>query len=266
MPESHEFLCTTCGNKLDYPASFEGQTKVCDSCGLNTILRKTGPSQPVPIKLPPADQLPSSSPEGSNLKTPSQGAASPETVTQENVPIATEPEALGKPSPANQEASPAPEVSTRETPSQADDSPETVAQENVPVATEPEVMEKPSKVKAICVFHCVGGPFNILLGLFYLIFGIILLFSGDKSIFTFFTKLGGPLLMVMGVLVMAIGAFEAISAFKHFGENARPKYKFVKLVAILEIVAMLGASCLSVIFGILSLIFMADQRVKEYYD
>lgn len=230
MPESHEFLCTTCGNKLDYPASFEGQTKVCENCGLNTILRKTGPSQPVPIKLPPADQLPSSAPEGSHLKTPSQGAASPETS------------------------------------SQAADSSETVAQENVSVATEPEVMEKPPKVKAICVFHCVGGPFNILLGLFYLIFGIILLFSGDKSIFTFFTKLGGPLLMVMGVLVMAIGAFEAISAFKHFGENARPKYKFVKFVAILEIVSMLGASCLSVIFGILSLIFLADRRVKEYYD
>jgi len=223
MPESHIFLCQVCGTTLDYPASFEGQTKVCDGpkgCGLSTILRNTAPPQvaevsPVPINLPPAEQLPSPATEGSTPKTPAQGAASPENISF------------------------------------------------VPALDQ----GKPSKVKAIFIFHCVGGPFNILLGLFYLIFGIILLFSGGQSAFAFFTKLGGPLLMVIGVLVMAIGAFEAFSAYKHFGEKARPKHKFVKLVAILEIVSILGmATCMSVIFGILSLFFLTDQRVKDFYD
>ena len=77
MPESHIFLCQVCGTTLDYPASFEGQTKVCDGpkgCGLSTILRNTAPPQvaevsPVPIKLPPAEQLPSPATEGSSPET-----------------------------------------------------------------------------------------------------------------------------------------------------------------------------------------------------
>lgn len=264
MSGSIKFLCQTCGARLDYPPNFKGQTVVCNECGLNTILKdinlpQGGADSQVPTKLQPASPEPSPAPEVPTRKNPKQEADNQETITQENVPLAMEPEALEKPSPA-------PEVPTRKNPNQEADNQETITQENIPLATEPEALEKPPKVKAICVFHCIAGPVNILLGLFFLIIGILLLFSGGKSIFAFLTKLGGPLLMVMGVLVMAIGAFEAISAFKHFGENARPKYKFVKLVAILEIVSILGGACHSFVFGIIILIFLADQRVKEYYD
>lgn len=228
MPESHIFLCQVCGATLDYPASFEGQTKVCDGpkgCGLNTILKNTAPPQgtggsPVPIILPPAEQLPSPATEGHSPKTTSPGVANPEATPPENISLVPEAGTTGK----------------------------------------------PSKVKAIFVFHCVGGPFNILLGLFYLIFGIFLLVGTGKTTFFLF-KFGGIPSIIMGVLVMAIGAFEAFSAFKHFGENARPKLNFIKLVAILEIVSILGmVTCMSVIFGILSLFFLTDPRVKEYYD
>ena len=245
MPESHKFLCTVCGATLDYPASFEGQEKQCEKCGLNSILKNIPSSKgvidgPVPIKLPPP-------------KDP---------IEIENHGETDEPAAQ-----LPQTTPPHPEVSSPETPSQGAAGPAiTSTEENVPLAPEAEVRGKPSKVKAICMFHCVGGAFNILLALSYLIFGILLLFSGGKSMFGILTKLGGPLLMVMGVLVMAIGAFEVFSAFKHFGAHARPKRKYVKFVAILEIVSFLGGSCLSVIFGIMSLIFLKDQQVKEYYE
>ena len=94
MSESHEFLCTTCGKKLDYPAVFEGQTKICEGCGLSTVLKKSASTQgptaaaPTPITtLPPADQ-----------PSPPEPVALGPTAPPE--PVAPEPTAL-EPSEAN---------------------------------------------------------------------------------------------------------------------------------------------------------------------
>jgi len=134
-----------------------------------------------------------------------------------------------------------------------------------PSAPEPE--GKPAKVQAIIVFLCIGGPFNILLGLFYLIAGIVSLVGIEWKGLGFLVKMGVPIAIVEGVFLVTIGAFLVFCAFQHFKADSRPKHSFVKLVGILQIVSVLGIfTCLSVVFGILTLIFLTDKRVKEYYE
>jgi hypothetical protein len=134
-----------------------------------------------------------------------------------------------------------------------------------PSTREPE--GKPTKVQAITVFLCIGGPFNILLGLFYLIAGIVSLVGNEWTGLGVLVKMGVPLAIVEGVFLVTIGAFLVLCAFQHFKADSRPKHSFVKLVGILQIVSVLGIfTCITVVFGILTLIFLTDERVKEYYE
>ncbi len=57
------FQCQTCGSPMDFPENFEGQHKVCDVCGLSSVLRKIkgasmGATNPKAI-VPPQLELPS---------------------------------------------------------------------------------------------------------------------------------------------------------------------------------------------------------------
>ena len=142
-----------------------------------------------------------------------------------------------------------------------------VGQVNPPFPSTPESEEKPSKVQAITVFLCIGGPFNILLGLFYLIAGIVSLVGIEWNGLGVLVRMGVPIAIVEGVFLVAIGAFLVLCASQHFKTDGRPKHSFVKLVGILQIVSVLGIfTCLSVVFGILTLIFLTDKQVKKYYE
>jgi len=149
-----------------------------------------------------------------------------------------------------------------------DASSEAGGQGNPPFPPPPEPEGKPPKVQAVAVFLCIGGPFNILLGLFYLIAGIVSLVGIDgMEGLGVLVKMGVPIAIVEGVFLVAIGAFLVLCAFQHFKTDGRPKHSFVKLVGILQIVSVLGIfTCLSVVFGILTLIFLTDERVKKYYE
>lgn len=136
-----------------------------------------------------------------------------------------------------------------------------------PFASTPDPEGKPTKVQAITAFLCIGGPFNILLGLFYLIAGIVSLVGIEWKGLGVLVKMGVPFAIVEGVFLVTIGAFLSFCAFQHFKTDSHPKHSFVKLVGILQIVSVLGIfTCLSVVFGILTLIFLTDERVKEYYE
>ena len=220
MSESHQFLCQTCGSKLDFPSNFEGQTVQCEKCEFNTVLKKINIPQaaantPVRIEIPPETQSP----------TAVYGVSEKEDASLEAVGQAP------------------------------------------PFPSTPEPEGKPTKVQAITVFLCIGGPFNILLGLFYLIAGIVSLVGSEWKGLGVLLKMGVPLAIVEGVFLVAIGAFLVLCAFQHFKADSRPKHSFVKLVGVLQIVSVLGIfTCLPVVFGILTLIFLTDERVKGYYE
>ena len=148
-----------------------------------------------------------------------------------------------------------------------DASSEAVGQGDPPFPSTPEPEGKPPKVQAIAVFLCIGGPFNILLGLFYLIAGMVSLVGIEWKGLGVLVKMGVPLAIVEGVFLVTIGAFLGLCAFQHFKADSRPKHSFVKLVGILQIVSVFGIfTCLPVVFGILTLIFLTDERVKGYYE
>lgn len=106
-------------------------------------------------------------------------------------------------------------------------------------ATADTVFAKPGKVTAIGGMRIGAGVCNILAGIVF--FWLVL-----------------PLAMI------ALGVIEIVSASNLLKSRpARPSG--LKTIAILEIVALLTfAGWISAVVGIITLVFLADPRVKEY--
>ena len=111
----------------------------------------------------------------------------------------------------------------------------------------------PGKVQAIGIMHLVGGIMNIILALVWALNGVLGV-----------TYIVGVAFCCPALLLLPIGIVEIISGAKHLSKDhtglAPPK-----TTAIAEIVSILGCSMFPMVFGILTLVFLSDPEVEEYY-
>ncbi len=112
--------------------------------------------------------------------------------------------------------------------------------------------EKPGQVTAISIMTLISGIINILAACVWSLFIVV----GTVG----FGLLCVPVTILPGVL----GVFEIIYAAKLLSNPPRP-VRPSQALAILEICAILCANVLSVVTGILALIFYNDPQVQEYF-
>ncbi len=117
------------------------------------------------------------------------------------------------------------------------------------------VAKVPGKVQAIGIFHLVGGIMNLLLCLFWGAYGLI----GGLATFGI-----GLVFCCPAVIVLPIGILELISGIKHLSSD-HTGLKAPKMTGIVELFAILGCGTFSLIFGILTLVFLSDPEVDAYY-
>ncbi len=111
---------------------------------------------------------------------------------------------------------------------------------------------KPGLVTALGIITLVNGIFNILAGL-GLTFGVIL------------STLGlGVLCAPVTLLPAVLGVFEILYAVKIIADPPQP-VQFSQTIAILEICCVVFGNGISLVVGILALVFYSDPSVKEYF-
>ena len=112
---------------------------------------------------------------------------------------------------------------------------------------------KPGKIQAITIMMLINGIFNILAGLVLtssIVFG------------TFFL---GTICAPVTILPAILGVFEVIYAARLLAEPPKP-VKNLQTIAVLEIVAVICGMGISVVVGILNLVFLSEPAVKAYLD
>lgn len=107
------------------------------------------------------------------------------------------------------------------------------------------------KIQAIVIMTLVDGVLNLLLGM-ALIGGLA-------------TSVVGVLCLPLAAAPLALGVFEIIYAAQAFSGGtiaARP----IQWLAILQVCNLLFGNVVSLIVGILALVFYNDADVKAHYD
>ncbi|MBN2256911.1 MAG: hypothetical protein JW704_03700 [Anaerolineaceae bacterium] len=112
---------------------------------------------------------------------------------------------------------------------------------------------KPGKVQAISIMMLINGILNILAGL-GITASIVLGTIGIGVICAPFT-----------ILPSILGIFEVIYAARLISNPPHP-VKNLQTIAILEIAAIVYGNGLSLIVGILNLVFLSEPEVKSYLD
>jgi hypothetical protein len=110
---------------------------------------------------------------------------------------------------------------------------------------------KPGKVQAITIMMLVNGILNILAGL------------GVTASIVLGTIGLGILCAPVTVLPVVLGIFEVIAAARLLSDPVRP-VRNLQTIAIFEIVAVVCGNGLSLIVGILNLVFLSEPEVKTY--
>jgi len=116
----------------------------------------------------------------------------------------------------------------------------------------PRSSEKPGQVTAITVLTLISGIGNIIAALVW----TSLIVVGTVGI----GIICAPLTLLPGVL----GVFEIIYAAKLLATPPRP-VRPSQTIAILEICAILAGNILSLVTGILALVFYSDPAVQDYF-
>jgi len=111
---------------------------------------------------------------------------------------------------------------------------------------------KPGLVTAISIMTLINGIINILYGL-SITAGVVL--------GTFFF---GIICAPVTILPVILGIFEVVYAAKLLA-NPPQAVQPSQTIAILEIVAVVSGNVISLVVGILALVFYADQDVKAYF-
>lgn len=109
---------------------------------------------------------------------------------------------------------------------------------------------KPTKLQTMAVLVLVNGILNIVWGGILALLGVLSLIG----------ILCAPLL----ILPMILGVFELIYAINLMAEPPKVKEPS-QAIAILEICDIFFLNIFSVVVGILSLIFISDEEIKEYF-
>ena len=120
-----------------------------------------------------------------------------------------------------------------------------------PASYVPPTHNKPGRVQAIAIMMLVNGILNILYG-FGVTAAIVL---GTLGI--------GLLCAPITILPSVLGIFEIITANKLLSNPARNPAN-IQLIAILEIVAIVTGDVVSLVVGILNLVFLNELDVKNY--
>lgn len=114
-------------------------------------------------------------------------------------------------------------------------------------------IEKPGKVMAIAIATIVSGAINIMAACSITASIVI----GTIGI--------GIICAPLTVLPMVLGIFEIIYGAKLLSNPPQPMQPS-QAIAALEIAAILFLNVISLVVGILALVFYSDQEVKEYFE
>lgn len=109
--------------------------------------------------------------------------------------------------------------------------------------------KKPDMVTVIGIIMIVSGVINILWGI--------------AVSFTLILTILGILCIPLGLIPIGIGVYEIVQGVNVL--NDKP-VKNITLVGILEIVSVLWGNVISLVGGILVLVFYNDEQVKAYLD
>lgn len=120
----------------------------------------------------------------------------------------------------------------------------------------PEHRVVPSKVQTIGILHVVGGVMNLLISVFWLFYGMV---------FGLATFGIGLVACCPAFLLFPLGIVELMSGIRHLSSNHRGLAP-PRLTAVAQICSLLACSVLSAVFGILTLVFLSDPEVEEYYQ
>jgi hypothetical protein len=110
---------------------------------------------------------------------------------------------------------------------------------------------KPGKVQAIAIMMLINGILNIMAGL------------GVTASIVLGTIGIGIICAPVTILPAVLGIFEVIAASRLLSDPVKPA-KNLQTIAILEIVAIVCGNGLSLIVGILNLVFLSEPEVKAY--
>jgi hypothetical protein len=114
----------------------------------------------------------------------------------------------------------------------------------------------PGKVQAIGYMHLIAGILNLLWAAGLSIYGLLMGIA----------TLGFGLFICCPVfIVIPVGIMEIVSGAKHLSSN-HSGLKAPRVTAILEICSVLTCSMVSTIVGILTLVFISDPEVDQYYQ
>jgi hypothetical protein len=122
-----------------------------------------------------------------------------------------------------------------------------------PTSTSQSAMQRPGLVNALGIMTLVNGILNIFAGL-GLTAAVVLSTLGIGL-------LCSPITLAPAVL----GVFEIMYAAKILANPPQP-VKFSQTIAILEIVCVVFGNGISLVVGILALVFYNDQSVKGYFS
>lgn len=109
---------------------------------------------------------------------------------------------------------------------------------------------KPGKVQAIAIMCLVDGILNLLLGMGV---GVTLLFT---------TVCCAPI----GAYPIVLGILEIIYAAKLLPDAPKQDVRPAQYLAVMQIINIVTGDVISLVVGILSLVFYGEAEVKAWYD
>jgi len=122
-----------------------------------------------------------------------------------------------------------------------------------PTSADQSAIQRPGMVNALGIMTLVNGILNILAGL------------GVTTVVVLSTLGIGLLCSPFTLAPAVLGVFEIMYAAKILANPPQP-VKFSQTIAILEIVCIVFGLGVSLVVGILALVFYSDQTVKGYFS
>jgi hypothetical protein len=111
------------------------------------------------------------------------------------------------------------------------------------------------------------SPTVQMIGILMLISGIVNILIGGGLVLGLALSLVLICCAPVGLLPLALGIFELIYAVRLLGTGPeRQPYKWVQIIAILEIVSILAGNFISLVIGILNLVLLNDPEVRQSFS
>jgi hypothetical protein len=106
-----------------------------------------------------------------------------------------------------------------------------------------------------------------LIGILMLISGIVNLLIGGGLVLGLALSLVLICCAPVGLLPVALGIVELIYAIRLLGTGTeRQPYQRIQIIAILEIVSILAGNVISLVIGIINLVFLNEPEVRQSFS